>query len=396
MPADETRRVVFHIGPPKTGTTYLQELLWVNRTVLRADGVFLPGSRQRDHHHVARDIRGQRHSPTQPQDDWTGAFEAMMLEIERSDAPTSVITSELLARTSADRTERVFERCEAFEVHEVYGIRDLARQVASVWQQGVTHSNPRGLHAWLTEVRNRSDKVGFWGTHDAVSVLTRWTPGDPSRMHVFTMPTASGGDIELVGRFRRAVGWDCEIDTDLERTNESLGYLEATLLSRIQAKIPPMHWGRREEITRAFIARRVLAGRPDPLPILIPDEFRSWLEEQSAARIEFLRQSGFEIIGSLDDLRIDESRFGKISEVGHEAEMLDAVTEVLGQLVERQAELAVRVNELSREIDPARRGRAALHSRVGARARRILSDGLGRATPRQPRRAGDGPDIGAV
>ena len=399
MPADEARRIVFHIGPPKTGSTYLQELLWANREVLRSNGVFLPGSRQRSHHHVARDIRGQQHSPTQPQDDWAGAFEAMMLEIERADAPTSVISSELLARTPTDRIRRVFDRCEGFEVHVVYGIRDLARQVTSVWQQGVRHSNPRRLHDWLTEVRARSDEVGFWGTHDAITVLSRWAPSDPSRMHVFTMPE-SGGDTEFVDRFRRAIGWECEIDTDLERTNESLGFLEATLLSQIQEKIPPMHWGRREEITRAFIARRVLAGRPDPLPILIPEEFRGWLEEQSAARIEFLRQSDFEIIGSLDDLRLDESRFGDVSEAGHEAEMLDAATDVIGQLVERQANLAIRVDRLSRELDSAQRGRAVLRSRVVARARRALSDGLSRTAAQQRRRArdeaGDGPEPDVV
>ena len=33
------RRVLLHIGLPKTGTTYLQQVVWGNRDRLQADGV---------------------------------------------------------------------------------------------------------------------------------------------------------------------------------------------------------------------------------------------------------------------------------------------------------------------------------------------------------------------
>ena len=34
-----TREVLLHIGLPKTGTTFLQEALWANKTALRDRGV---------------------------------------------------------------------------------------------------------------------------------------------------------------------------------------------------------------------------------------------------------------------------------------------------------------------------------------------------------------------
>ena len=43
------QRVFFHIGLPKTGTTYLQTLMWNNRDELRRQGVLVPGESNRVH-----------------------------------------------------------------------------------------------------------------------------------------------------------------------------------------------------------------------------------------------------------------------------------------------------------------------------------------------------------
>ena len=42
------RRVFFHIGAPKTGTTYLQRIMWSNRKALASIGVLIPGDDYRD------------------------------------------------------------------------------------------------------------------------------------------------------------------------------------------------------------------------------------------------------------------------------------------------------------------------------------------------------------
>ena len=43
------RRVILHVGLPKTGTTYLQSIAWANKDVLREQGVLLPGFGPRQH-----------------------------------------------------------------------------------------------------------------------------------------------------------------------------------------------------------------------------------------------------------------------------------------------------------------------------------------------------------
>ena len=49
-------QVFLHIGLPKTGTTYLQSVLWESRAALARDGYLLPGSGHREHLWAALDL----------------------------------------------------------------------------------------------------------------------------------------------------------------------------------------------------------------------------------------------------------------------------------------------------------------------------------------------------
>src|SRR5260370_11658881 len=51
-------RVLVHIGEPKTGTTFLQQVMWSNRAELAAQGVVLPGHHPQDHYRASQDLRG--------------------------------------------------------------------------------------------------------------------------------------------------------------------------------------------------------------------------------------------------------------------------------------------------------------------------------------------------
>ena len=43
------KRVFLHLGLPKTGTSYLQTILWSHRAELRGAGLLVPGRERRDH-----------------------------------------------------------------------------------------------------------------------------------------------------------------------------------------------------------------------------------------------------------------------------------------------------------------------------------------------------------
>ena len=55
------RRVILHIGLPKTGTTYLQTLFAANRSALAEQGIYYPGGPGEPSEYMAAyDLRGQR------------------------------------------------------------------------------------------------------------------------------------------------------------------------------------------------------------------------------------------------------------------------------------------------------------------------------------------------
>jgi hypothetical protein len=50
-------RVFLHIGLPKTGTTYLQGVVWQNKDALATKGLLVPGRNHRRHLLASLDIR---------------------------------------------------------------------------------------------------------------------------------------------------------------------------------------------------------------------------------------------------------------------------------------------------------------------------------------------------
>ena len=49
-------RVFLHVGSPKTGTTFLQNVLWAQRDLAAQQGVSLPMNRFLDHYFAALDL----------------------------------------------------------------------------------------------------------------------------------------------------------------------------------------------------------------------------------------------------------------------------------------------------------------------------------------------------
>ena len=83
--ASRGRRAYFlHIGAPKSGSSYLQSLLWRNRHALMRDGVYLPGRSQTDHFYAGTDFRGRPYVTQTDEDQWRGAWDRMIEDAERS------------------------------------------------------------------------------------------------------------------------------------------------------------------------------------------------------------------------------------------------------------------------------------------------------------------------
>ena len=53
-------RVYLHVGLQKSGTTYLQQALWLSKQQLAADGVLVPGQTRQFHRFAVWDLLGRR------------------------------------------------------------------------------------------------------------------------------------------------------------------------------------------------------------------------------------------------------------------------------------------------------------------------------------------------
>ena len=128
-----SRRLILHIGHPKTGTTSIQTFLVTHRTALERHGVYVPRSGwiEGAHHGLAENYFSVRRLPSQTSDH----LFALERELTETQAPTVVLSSEAFIQENPARLAALFRP--RFDVFIVYYVRrqDLAAQ--SVYAQRV-------------------------------------------------------------------------------------------------------------------------------------------------------------------------------------------------------------------------------------------------------------------
>jgi hypothetical protein len=138
-------------------------------------------------------------------------------------------------------------------------------------------------------------------------VLGTWSAGlPPQNVHVVTVPqSGTAAPDELWNRFCRAVDIDPAWAPDIpERTNPSLGAPEAALIRRMNRRLGRhvRDAGTYDGLVRWLLAEHELAGRESPR-LLLPPRMHDWAAEEADRWIEWVEQSGVDVIGDLDDLR---------------------------------------------------------------------------------------------
>ena len=161
-------RVYLHIGAPKTGTTYLQEALGLNRRRLRDAGVFYPKGSADAHHTAAWDLRelwGQRETGEK----FRGAWDKTAEKVVAFDGPVGVLSSELLVYADKRQAARAVRSFGDAEVHLVCTVRDLVRQVPAVWQERLKNQRTMPYEQFVSDVIGASKSgmaKGFWSAQD--------------------------------------------------------------------------------------------------------------------------------------------------------------------------------------------------------------------------------------
>src|SRR5688572_4721014 len=94
-------RVILHVGSPKTGTTFLQNVLWAQKERAAEQGVLLPLERFADHYLASLDARDLAERPEHPPRA-VGSWQRLVDEASSWDG-TVLVSHELLAAATAEQ-----------------------------------------------------------------------------------------------------------------------------------------------------------------------------------------------------------------------------------------------------------------------------------------------------
>ncbi|WP_028650837.1 hypothetical protein [Nocardioides halotolerans] len=304
-----SRKVLLHVGTPKTGTSYLQDVLFRNREVLAAAGIAYPADRPDAHFLAALDLMQLPWGGLQAEA--IGAWDALAERVRGHDG-TAIISHEILATASRSQIGRALDSLghnAGAEVHVVLSVRDLVRQIPAEWQENVKHRAQLGYGAFLDQVRDpeRATRIGawFWGVQEIPDILDRWGQElPPEQVHVVTVPPPGGAPEVLWKRFSQAFGLDgIDLDLEGERHNPSLGAPETTLLRRINrkanAELAPADY---RPLVRELLAHQTLSRRTSSPRLALPPDLHPWVRELSASWIAELGARGYDVVGDLADL----------------------------------------------------------------------------------------------
>lgn len=368
--ARQRPKVFLHIGEPKTGSTFLQQVVWRNRAALAAQGVVLPGHHPQDHFRASQDLRGIQKLATDPAGSWTGEWG--ILANESKQAPrVAVISHELFAAVDAGQAHQAVTSLQPADVHVVLTARDMASLLPAEWQETVKHRNARSWEDWLSDVIDTESvqpdrrEWWFWRVHDTMEILRLWSDYVPAgNIHLITAPPRGSDPGVLWQRFASLIEVDpASVDISRARANASLGLSEVEFLRRLNAElsaeIPDWFymWTVKEGLAHVTLASRQSGDR-----LVLPPARHAWASDYADTLVAGLRAARYDLVGDLDELRPAEPGDRVVSPADQPADqILDAAIQATAALV---------LNQYRKEYPAARPvtgERGALADRVTSR-----------------------------
>lgn len=330
------QRIYLHVGLPKTGTTHLQDRLWRNRDVaMRRTGLLYPGREISDHFHAAAHLQPGRYL------DWVDpayadAWPAMVRQMRSWSGP-SIVSHELLATATPEQAAQMLSDLDFAPVHIVVTVRDLARQIPSVWQENVKNQYRATFDDFVTAIReNDPSAPPFWEFQDYPRILRTWAADlPPERVHVVAVPPPGRAD-SLWSRFISVLGIDdAELDRVVDSSNAALTPVQVELLRRLNARLQPedIEWSRYEAVVKRFLIGSILFETERAAGQQLSPSGRAWAAERSEQMIGDVVAGGYDVVGCLDDLRVapvvDTPPAAPIADSEVMSEALDAMAAML-------------------------------------------------------------------
>ncbi|HEX6516259.1 MAG TPA: hypothetical protein VF049_11855, partial [Nocardioidaceae bacterium] len=296
-------RVVVHIGAPKSGTTFLQTVLWQNRGRLREAGVLVPGRQLVDFNRCAKAWRTRVRGSGPAAEAW-----ARVRGEVAGWSGTAVLSNEWFCLTPADLVARVVEELAPGRVQVAFTARAFLGQVPAAWQETLKLGSGIGLDRFIEELDHDGQRWSWW-TLDPARVLARWAgPVPVEDVHVVTVPPRGQGADVLWARFAQVCGVDpAGVDTTRAQANESLAVESAALLQRLgphlhrEVDFTTLPWQEPYRWLRRYLGHRLLVPLPGDRIALSPEQ-ADRIRARSVESVARLRKAGYRVHGDLQEL----------------------------------------------------------------------------------------------
>ena len=395
-----SKRVFLHVGTPKTGTSYLQHVLFHNRHRLPTHGLSYPADRFDAHFLAALDLMRLPWGGIEA--DAIGRWDQLAAAVRRFPG-TSIISHEILATASRAQIGRALESLghgSGTEVHLVLSARDLVRQIPAEWQENVKHRAALTYGRFLDRIQDprREGRIPawFWGVQEIPDILDRWGHDlPPGQVHVVTVPPAGGSPDLLWQRFSEAFGLgSVPLQLDGERINPSLGVPETALIRRINRaaneELEPAYY---RPLVRELLAHQTLSRRTRSPRLALPPDVHPWATALEDSWIEEVRRRGYHVIGDLEDLR-GAPPVTRYADPDHpdEAQVAGAAVDALKALLLHNARLQRELDHRTGELQDTQRQLERSYLRPTYRwrertVRRLEASNAGRSVMKAYRRA---------
>ncbi len=340
------QRVFIHVGAPKTGTSFVQDILFQHRESLREEGILYPADRHDAHFLAALDLMDLPWGGLEREA--VGSWDRLAAEV-RAWKGTAIISHEILGNASRVHVARALASLGEAEVrpeiHVVLSARDLVRQIPAEWQENVKHRRTMPFATFLDNLREeeRSSQVAqwFWAVQEVPDVLDRWGSDVPrEQVHLVTVPPSGAGPTVLWERFAGLFGLDAVRYAPTDRANASLGVPESAMVRRLNTRLNdvlPNH--RYRALVRELLVHRNLSQRQGSPRLALPTDTYAWASDLSRKWVSELALRGYDVVGELDDLLAPGPAPYVDPDTCEEAEVADAAIDALAIMTGEAARL---------------------------------------------------------
>ena len=261
------RRCYLHVGLPKTGTSYLQSILWRSPAALAdQDLQMLPHSEPATFEMMLA-LRGQLDPAMDPPAAFE-AFDRFREEASRATCTRALVSQELLGAAKPAQIATLLEALDQYEVHVIVTVRDLAGFAPSAWQQHVKARGLKTLHEYLEDLAGMGSGKPA-PSYDVHGVLDRWgAQVPPERMHVVTVPKRGTSERVLLERFCNVLDVDPDAlntrapsaNTSLRRSSGSPRHCSGDMYASLPLMTPT--WVRTSRSLHLAIPKSMSLGTP--------------------------------------------------------------------------------------------------------------------------------------